>query len=340
MKQLARSRLGTSVFILVAFLLAGAAVAQQEVGALHGIVTDTDGVPLPGVSVSVDGVGALKVQVSDERGQFRFLGLDPGSWALEAKLDGFSMVEYPAIDIRVGANTRVEIQLPSVVEEVVVVTSESPLLDERKIAQGSLLRQIDLEVVPTARDPWAVMNQAAGVMVDRVNVGGSESGLQSGFRTQASETMDNDFIIDGVQITMGGSSSTYYDFDQFSQIGLSTGGSEITKNTPGLSINMVTKRGSNEFRGSARFLLTDSKGYFGVLDQAEPSFSESDLGDGQTDFVGNTVNVIQDYGFEAGGPVWRIGCRRYRSHCPRKCVDQAQRAVLGRQFVCRLLQQR
>ena len=248
--------------------------------------------------------------MSDERGQFRFLGLDPGSWALEARLDGFSMVEYPAIDIRVAANTRVEIQLPAVVEEVVTVTSESPLLDERKIAQGTLLRQIDLEVIPTARDPWAVMNQAAGVMVDRINVGGNESGLQSRFRTQASETVDNDFIIDGVQITdmaAVGGSPTYYDFDQFSQIDLSTGGSEITKNTPGLSINMVTKRGSNEFRGSARFLLTDSKGYFGVLEQAEPSFSESDLGDGQTDFVGNTVNVIQDFGFEAGGPSGATG---------------------------------
>jgi hypothetical protein len=289
-------------------LLASGALAQQDVGALYGTVTDTAGVPLPGVSVSLDGMGALRVQVSDERGQFRFLGLDPGKWALEARLDGFSMVEYPAIDIRLAANTRVEIQMPAAVKEVVTVTSEGPLLDERRIAQGTLLRQVDLEVIPTARDPWAVVNQAPGVIVDRINVGGNESGQQSAFRGHASNTWEKDYLLDGVQITdmaaLGGS-STYYDFDQFSQIELSTGGSEITKNTPGVTLNLVTKRGTNELRGSARFLLTDDAGYFGLLEQAEPGFTESDLGPGQAGFVGDTVDRIEDYGFEAGGPLWR-----------------------------------
>jgi hypothetical protein len=308
MKLLEPSRLGTSLLIVVAVLFATAAMAQQEVGALYGTVTDTDGAPLPGVSVSLDLMGAQKVQVSDGRGRFHFLGLDPGNWSLEAKLEGFSTVEYPVIDIRIAANTTVEIQMPAAVEEVIIVTAESPLLDERKISQGSLLRQVDLEVIPTARDPWAVVNQAAGVIVDRVNVGGSESGQQSGFRIQASTDRDNDYLLDGVQITDmagWGGSSTYYDFDQFAQIELSTGGSEITKHTPGVSLNLVTKRGSNEFRGSARFLLTDDAGYFGLLEQAEPGFSESDLGPGQTGFVGNTVDRIEDYGFEAGGPLWR-----------------------------------
>jgi len=298
----------TALSVLLALALAGAGFAQVETGALYGIATDTEGELLPGVQVSLDGMGELKIQVSDERGQFRFLGLDPGDWALAAKLDGFSTVEYPAIDIRVAANTRVEIRMPAAVEEVVTVTAEGPLLDERKISQGNLLRQVDLETIPTARDPWAVLNQAPGVIVDRINVGGNESGQQARFRGPASTTFDNDFLLDGVQITdmaALGSSPTYYDFDQISQIELSTGGTDITKHTGGVSINLVTKRGTNELRGSARFLLTDSKGYFGVLEQAEPSFSESDLGPGQTDFVGNTVNQIQDYGFEAGGPVWR-----------------------------------
>jgi hypothetical protein len=253
-------------------------------------------------------MGAIKVQVSDDRGQFRFLGLDPGNWRLEAKLDGFSMVEYPAIDIRIAHNTTVKIEMPGVVEEIVTVTSEGPLLDERKISQGTLLRQIELEAIPTARDPWAVINQTPGALVDRINVGGNESGQQSQFRNQASLMWDNDFLLDGVQVsdTAGhGSSLTYYDFDQFAQIDLSTGGSEITKHTPGVSLNLVTKRGSNEFRGSARFLLTEADGYFGLLEQAEPGFSESDFGTGQTGFVGDSVDRIEDYGFEAGGPLWR-----------------------------------
>ena len=48
---------------------------------------------------------------------------------------------------------------------------------------------------------------------------------------------------------------------------MATGGTDVTKNTAGVSVNLVTKRGTNEFRGSARFLLTDGDGYFGFLEQ-------------------------------------------------------------------------
>ena len=62
-----------------------------------------------------------------------------------------------------------------------------------------------------------------------------------------------------------GTSPTYYDFDQLEEIQMSTGGNDIFKHTGGVSVNLVTKRGTNEFRGSVRFLLTDGQGYFGGL---------------------------------------------------------------------------
>ena len=293
-------------------LLLGATVtsAQEETGSLYGTVMDLGGESLPGVAVSLRGLGAERVQISDKLGKFRFLGLDPGDWSLRANLDGFSTVDFPNIDIRIGRNTTVEVQLAQAVEEVIMVTSESPLLDERKIAQGSILTQIDLETIPTARDPWAVLNQAPGVLVDRINVGGNESGKQSLFTAPGVLWSENDYLIDGVQITdmaAVGSSSTYYDFDQFAQMEISTGGSEITKPTAGVSINMITKRGTNELRGSARYILTDSDGYFGVLEQSEPKIDPSDLAPGQEseEIVGNQTDSVGDVGFEAGGPAMR-----------------------------------
>ena len=80
----------------------------------------------------------------------------------------------------------------------------------------------------------------------------------------------NSYYIDGAEVTdrsAAGSSPTYYDFDQFAEYQLQTGGSDVTREVPGVTINLVTKRGSNEFRGSARFMLTDQNGYFGALDQ-------------------------------------------------------------------------
>jgi hypothetical protein len=281
-------------------------VAQEETGNLYGTVASTEGAYLPGATVELSGMGAPRSHTADSVGNFRFLGLDPGRYTLKGSLDGFSTVEQPNISIRIAQNTRIDLLLIPVIAEIISVTAESPLLDERKLSAGTTVSQVELETIPTARDPWAILNQASGVVVYDVNVGGSSSGLQSWFRGQATPPTENDFILDGVQVTnFGGGASTYFDFDQFEEIQITTGGNDITKNTGGVAINMVTKRGTNEFRGSARFLLTDGAGYFGFLEQADSGFDENDLGPGQEEFVPNRIDRIQDIGFEAGGPAWK-----------------------------------
>ena len=94
-------------------------LAQDEVGALYGTVTDTEGAVLPGVSLSLTGMGATKQQYTDQLGKFWFLGLDPGLWSLEARLDGFAQLNYPSIEIRAARNTTIEIQLTAAIEEVI-----------------------------------------------------------------------------------------------------------------------------------------------------------------------------------------------------------------------------
>ncbi len=67
-----------SVVGALVLVAAGAAHAQLTTGNLYGTVADNDGQPLPGVTVTISGIGAPRVQVSNAEGQFRFLGLDPG----------------------------------------------------------------------------------------------------------------------------------------------------------------------------------------------------------------------------------------------------------------------
>ena len=171
---------------LITFLLAidpGSARAQLETGNLYGTLVDEQGSALPGVTVTLSGQGAPQVQVTNAQGQFRFLGLGPGSYAVKSELEGFSTIEYPNVTINVGRNTNIEVTLSSAVEDVITVTAESPLLDEPRISTGQTVSETELEKTPTARDPWVILQQTPGVLMDRVNVGGNEAAQQSEFAT-------------------------------------------------------------------------------------------------------------------------------------------------------------
>jgi Ca-activated chloride channel family protein len=62
-------------------------------------------------------------------------------------------------------------------QDVITVTAESPLLDQQRLGISSTVSAEDLAKIPTARDPWTVLQAAPGVLVDRINVGTNESGL-------------------------------------------------------------------------------------------------------------------------------------------------------------------
>ena len=303
----------TLVLISLIALVSTAVVFGQATGNLFVEVTDNEGVALPGVLIVVSGIGASKAQITDANGAVRILNLDPGVYSVSGKLAGFGTVDHPGVLIGVGRNTAIKLVLQPAVDETITVTSETPLLDERKLSSGTSVTQLELEKIPTARDPWALLSQTPGVLVDRVNVGGSESGQQSSFRAQGVSGAENDFQIDGQSITdmtATGTSSTYYDFDQFAEMSFTTGGTDASKNTAGVQINLVTKRGTNEFRGSARFYSTRPDGYFGgglkqsQVDLTSELYARNPYG-AQASLAGTQTRAIKDTGFEAGGALVR-----------------------------------
>jgi hypothetical protein len=110
---------GRMVALAFLFLLVGAgtASAQLSSGNLYGTVVDEQGAALPGATVTLSGYGDPQVQVTNLQGQFSFLGLTPGSYSLKCELDGYSTVENPSIEIKVGRNTNIELRLSASVEE-------------------------------------------------------------------------------------------------------------------------------------------------------------------------------------------------------------------------------
>ncbi|HSP16478.1 MAG TPA: carboxypeptidase regulatory-like domain-containing protein [Thermoanaerobaculia bacterium] len=299
MRRCSATRVLATGVALLLFLFASASYAQIQTGNIYGHVKAKDGSLLPGVTVTLTGVGAPQTFVTDATGDFRFLNLSPGTYNLKAELAGFGTAMRSGLTINIGRNSDVTMMLNPAASESITVSAEAPLLDVRRTGTGATVTKVELEKVPSGRDPWVILQQTPGVLMDRINVGGSESGQQSNYVGKGATGDQSTWNVDGVNITdVGalGSSPTYYDFDSFEEMQVTTGGTDPRIMTPGVQLNMVTKRGTNDIRGSGRYYKTPHSL------QSDPSIPSEAVG-----YLSkvNEIHNIGDYGGEAGGPILR-----------------------------------
>jgi hypothetical protein len=304
--------------ILLMLLLVIPVAAQQRTGNIYGKILDAERNPLPGVTVTLSGPQiAPLTTVTSAVGLYRFVSLSPGNeYVVKAELQGFKTVSQGNIIVTVGGNSEVNLIMEvGKLEEQVTVTATTPIVDTKKTVVGAMVDKETMQSLPTARDPWTVMQLAPSIMLDRENVGGNESGQQSGFigkgdvssssnvagqggRESGNQGANNIWAIDGIDITdpaaLGGS-ALYYDFDMFEELNITTGGAaDVSIQTGGVALNMVTRRGGNRMSLAGRFYLTDN--FFQSSNITDALRNEGVINT-------NTINSIKDYGFNAGGPL-------------------------------------
>ena len=285
---------------MVFFAASSLATAQQQTGEVFGKVTDTSGAVLPGVTVTLSAPTLLQplTAITSESGTYQFPRLEIGSYTVKFELTGFKTVINQDIRVTVGFSAQVNGQLAiSSVQETITVTGESPVVDTKEVGTKQTFTNDLLQSIPSARDPWVILQQTAGIAMDRENIGGNMSGQQSNYVSRGGNPTNNKWSLDGVDITdlsATGSSPTYFDFDMFEEMTVNTGGVDVTQQTGGVGINLVTTAGSDRFRGSSRFYDTNS---------ALEANNVTDAIRQQGASSGNPIQDIKDYGIEAGGPI-------------------------------------
>ncbi len=280
----------------------------QETGSIVGTVLGPDQLPLPGVVVLVSGAlipGATTH--SQSNGVYRFPSLPPAQdYTLRFQLDGFREVVRDRLIVRVEGTTRIDVSLAAAgVSETITVSGQGPIVDRRRTGNGSNLTERYMQSIPSARDPWVMAEHTAGIQVWAQNVGGSASGQQGVFAANGSKVGDTVWTYDGAEITGPlGESSLYFDFDALEEISITTGGNDPSIATGGVRLNFVTRRGGNQWRGSSRLYFT--AGELQALTVGDPesgkltgNYSEDELFPG---YVGNSIDDIEDWGAEVGGP--------------------------------------
>ena len=315
---------------LVLALLASPAAAQVNLGRIDVTVQDETGAVLPGAAVAITGPEDRSDIFTDIQGEAHLLRLPVGTYQVRVTLQGFREYLDTAVQVRAAASTPMTADLSvGGVAETVVVTGEAPIIDPRRQSTDTHVTTEELQEIPSARDPWVVLQTIPGIIVDRVNVGGAESGQQSNFMAKGADNDENTWTLDGVTVTDMASLSSpgYWDFDMFQEMRINTGGADVRNQTAGASVDLVLKSGTNQYHGSLR-------GYF-----AGESWQRNNLSEALADSIGgetgkgNRMEQYADYGFEVGGPLvedrlWAWGSWGQTDVRLRTIIDTADRTTL------------
>jgi hypothetical protein len=289
-----------SVGVVTCALAAALAAAQETTsGTLEGRVVDSQSLGVPGVTVTVGSVQGDRTYVTDGDGRFVAPYLPPGTYSVRAELQGFRPVEQQNILLRLGQ--RLELSLVLVVgalEEEVEVIAAPPVVDTTSTTTGARMDSDVLERVPVGRRFTDVLYIAPGVS----SGGGTGSANAS---IGGGSGLENNYIIDGVNVSdagygAAGSYSTTFKtlgnaitFDFVDEVQVKTAGfeAEYGQSTGGI-VNVLTKSGSNLFRGS-------------VFSYIRPDALEADWDPltAANGYVNTTGTQVTEAGFTLGGPV-------------------------------------
>ena len=246
--------------VALVILSSALSASAQGFGAIGGTVLDEAGFVLPGVTVTLSNpgvIGGAQETVSDGRGAYQFPQLVPGTYTVTATLAGFSTRIQEGVVVNADVTARADLQLVvGALEETVTVTGETPLLDTSSTLRQTVMSREVIDTLPARQDIWAMARTAPAVVMTKYDVGGSEMFAQTASVVHGSAFEERTHMIDGMEVTWGGGEGwviSYFDAHSFEEVNFQTSGGSAEYGKGGPVINMITRTGTNDFRGEYSF---------------------------------------------------------------------------------------
>lgn len=255
-----KKRVVFCLLILSAFV---ANLPGIETGDVRGSVVDEKGISLPGVEIRAVSphLQGMRTVLSSRTGDFHIPLLPVGTYKLTFLLEGFAVVVQENVIVRLGQTTSLSVTTKiSVLKEEIVVTAKTPLIDKTASDTSFHISGRDLEKMPAQnRTVVDAVKFTPGVTGVRVNTRrGRASEGQPSFRGEGQE--GNNWVVDGLSISgvRLKNSGVRLNFDSIEEMQvISDPFSPEFGSAYGGIINMVTKSGSNKFRGDFSLIFAD-----------------------------------------------------------------------------------
>jgi len=235
----------TALVLLVTF---GMSLAQIPTGKIVGRVTDAEGAPLPGVSVTCDSARmvGLANTVTNETGTYRLFSLPSGTFSVRFTLPGFKTLTRRDIAVGLEQTITLNVQLDqSALAEEITVVGQSPLIDVKSTSKGSTMTKEVFMQLPRNRSFDGLLSTVPGVQYE---------GNQGGLSVDGASGTENMWYIDGTNITgihLGLRSQSIV-MEQLDEVKVTASGynAELGGSMGGV-VNVITRSGGNEFHGDA-----------------------------------------------------------------------------------------
>ena len=283
------------VLLALAFPLAVAAQSQATTGIIRGVVSDPSGAPVPAATVILreTQTGFQRHLTTNDRGVFVASLLPLGTYDVTARAVGFNETRRTGVPLRVGETVDLALRLAAVQLQAVVVEATQPVVDATKIEASTRVPDVAVSGLPnngrnylnlTLLTPNVAIVQ--GPDGDELTVAG-QRGIHNNISVDGAD-FNNPFF--GEQ--RGGQRPAFtFNLDAVQEIVVVAGGAsaEFGRSSGGF-VNVITKSGTNQLRGTAHY------------------FGKSDAVSGRPEHAGLTFEPDfsqHQFGFTLGGPIRR-----------------------------------
>ena len=294
-------RLCAAAFVAGLFVLVPSLAHAQA--SITGLVRDTSGAVLPGVTVEAASpalIEKVRTAVTDGTGRYRIVDLRPGSYTVSFTLTGFQSVRRAGIELPGSFTATVDVELRvGSLEETITVTGESPIVDVQSIRRQTVIDNETISSIPVTRSYNGLMQlmpstvTASGAAMDTQVVPGMVVFGGAGGRGNEGR-VNVDGISVGSAFNGAGVSSYIADVGNAREVTMITSGGLGEVEGGGPALNIVPKEGGNSVRGSF-FAAGVTKGMIG-------SNYTPELRDRGLTTPGETRKVW-DFNLGVGGPI-------------------------------------
>ena len=243
------------LFLSNASVLAAAQAVTGTTGAVNGIVTDSTGAVVPGVTVSLSGPSLMtaRTTMTDQGGAYRFSAVPIGDHTLTFELAGFATLVREGIHVGLGFTATVNADMrPGTVRDSITVSS--PVVDVSSTTVTTHFDSEKLASLPGARDIFAILANTPGVAMSKMDVGGNGAlALQeyTAYGLRATTGVNRNEV-EGIRVGGANGAQDNYlsDFASFAEVAIKAVGQTASMPVPGTLSQYVSKSGGNTYHGN------------------------------------------------------------------------------------------